>query len=121
MHINDRELEIPKGVDGYDQLAKVRPLLKKLSKSFPQYMYPTREQAIDEGIVAFKGRVKYLQYMKMKPVKKGIKIWIRAEATTGYIQQKDVYLGSRKKQGLPESNKGVYFEIVQIVQAIVLQ
>ena len=112
LHINDRESEIPKHAEHYDILAKVRPLMKKFSKSFPLYMYPSREQAIDEGMVAFKGRVKYLQYMKMKPVKRGIKVWIRADSPSGYVQQFDVYLGSRKKQGLPASKNGVYFDVV---------
>ena len=113
LHISDREREIPQGQPGYDQLAKVRPLLKKFGKSFPTFMKPFKEQTIDEGMVAFKGRVKYLQYLPMKPVKRGIKMWLRADALSGYIQQMDVYLGSREKQGQRKSKNGVYFDVVE--------
>ena len=33
------------------------------------------------------------QYMPMKPVKWGFKVWVRADAVTGYFCDCDVYIG----------------------------
>ena len=37
---------------------------------------PGQNQTIDEGMVAFKGRFSYMQYMLAKPIKRGIKVWL---------------------------------------------
>ena len=33
------------------------------------------------------------QYMPMKPVKRGFKVWVRADAVNGYFCDFDVYVG----------------------------
>ena len=33
------------------------------------------------------------QYMPMKPVKRGFKVWVRADAVTGYFCDLDIYVG----------------------------
>ena len=33
------------------------------------------------------------QYMPLKPVKKGFKVWVGADAVNGYFSQFDVYTG----------------------------
>ena len=33
------------------------------------------------------------QFMPMKPVKRGFKVWVRADAVTGYFCDLDVYVG----------------------------
>ena len=50
---------------------------------------PHREQSIDEAMVKYKGRVKFLQYMPMKPCKRGIKfgvVVIRTMATSASLK-----------------------------------
>jgi hypothetical protein len=39
---------------------------------------PNKEQSIDEGMIAFKGRLSFKQYLPAKPTKFGIKVWERA-------------------------------------------
>ena len=39
------------------------------------------------------GRSSMKQYMPMKPVKRGFKVWVRADAVTGYFCDLDVYVG----------------------------
>jgi len=108
-HVNDREKELPKGHRQYDELGKVRWLIEHLNEMFPKYMNPTRQQSIDEGLIKYCGRCKFVQYMKNKPVKRGIKLWVRADARRHYCQQFKVYLG---KGSEPPSKTGVYFEVV---------
>lgn len=44
---------------------------------------PSRELAVDESMVAHKGRTQHLQYMPAKPTKWGLKVWMVAESATG--------------------------------------
>ena len=109
LHISGRNMEIGKGNDGYDKLAKVRPVIKSLLMSFPKYMHPSKCQAIDEGMIAFKGRVSYLQYNKAKPIKRGIKAFLRCESRTGYLYQFEIYLGKAEQK---PTVTGVYFDVI---------
>jgi len=42
-----------------------------------------RDVSVDEAMVAFKGRSTLKQYMPMKPVKQGFKVWMLVDAHTG--------------------------------------
>ncbi|XP_050302812.1 piggyBac transposable element-derived protein 4-like [Anthonomus grandis grandis] len=44
-------------------------------------------------MVSFKGRSSLKQYMPQKPVKRGIKLWSRCDAKTGYTYDANVYCG----------------------------
>ena len=45
---------------------------------------PGKDMSVDEGMVKFKGRLFFKQYMPKKPVKYGIKVWMAAHSKTGY-------------------------------------
>ena len=49
--------------------------------------------AVDKTLVATKGRTKMLQYIPSKATKFGVKFWVLAESSTGYIQHMNCYLG----------------------------
>ncbi|XP_071486003.1 piggyBac transposable element-derived protein 3-like [Diadema antillarum] len=51
-----------------------------------------RKQSINESMILFKGRSTLKQYNPMKPIKRGYKIWARAD-NSGYIGQFEVYQG----------------------------
>ena len=44
-------------------------------------------------MVLFKGRSSMKQFMPKKPVKRGYKIWVRANPVTAYMSQFDIYTG----------------------------
>ena len=44
-------------------------------------------------MVKFKGRSSLKQYLPKKPVKRGFKIWMRANSDSGYISKFEVYEG----------------------------
>ncbi len=48
---------------------------------------------IDEAMIPFKGRLRFKQYMKDKPMKWGIKVFALADAPTGYVKRLQVYTG----------------------------
>jgi len=109
LHVSDRNAEVAKGNQGHDKLAKIRPLITSLLSTFPKYMHASQHQAIDEGMIAFKGRVSYLQFCPFKPCRRGIKTYMRTHSNTGYLYEFEVYLG--KKENKPTIH-GVYFDVV---------
>ena len=61
-------------------------------------MTPHRVQSIGEAMVKFKGHLKFLQDMPLKPVKLAIKIWCRCDSSNDYLCQMDVYVGKDETQ-----------------------
>ena len=49
--------------------------------------------SINEGMIAYKGRLSFRQFMPAKPTKYGIKVWMAAAAKNGCISNFAVYLG----------------------------
>ena len=67
------------------QEAKVRKFLDLIVPLF-ESEYSTQENvSIDEAMIPFKGRLRFKQYMKDKPTKWGIKVFVLADATNGYV------------------------------------
>ena len=83
-----------------DKAWKMRPVIKHLNNSFSHAMSPTTQQAIDEHMVKFKGQHAIKQYMPMKLIKGGLKMWCRNDFATGYLFQFDMNGGKQ------ESNVG---------------
>ena len=48
--------------------------------------------SINEGMIAYKGRLSFRQFMPAKPTKYGIKVWMAAAAKNGCISNFAVYL-----------------------------
>ena len=45
----------------------------------------------------FKGRCSFKQYLPLKPVKRGIKVWMRCDVSTGYTYDMNVYARRKKR------------------------
>ena len=65
---------------------------------------PHCEVSVDEAMIKFQGRSSLKQYMPLKPVKCGIKVWVLADSHNGYFQKFEVYSG--KKEESPEKVLG---------------
>ena len=83
------------GEPTYSKLQKVEPILTYMNTKFSEIFIPGKEQSIDEAMIPFKGRSSMKQYMPKKPVRRGFKIWMRADATTGYVCEFDPYTGRK--------------------------
>ena len=81
----------------YDRLWKIRPVITAISEKFLNTYNPHNTVSIDEAMIPFKGRCSLKQYLPLKPVKRGIKVWVRADAINGYVSELNVYVG---KQGI---------------------
>lgn len=110
IHVSDRTAECAKGTVGYDPLFKIRPVLEACAESFLEYSAPYHHQTIDEAMVKFAGRCSYVQFLPAKPIRRGIKVWVRSDSDSGYANEFEVYIG-KKMSGRP-SKSGLYFDIV---------
>lgn len=103
-HLNDNTKASKRDEPGYDKLFKLRPLIDLLNDRFSRECSMSKSQSIDECMVKFKGRSSLKQYMPMKPIKRGYKIWARADSSSGYLYQFEVYCG--KTEGVVEVGLG---------------
>ena len=103
------------GHENFYKLFKVRNFLQDLTTKYRLNYNPHREQATDEAMIKYKGRTSLKQYMVMKPIKRGIKMWCRADSTNGYLCEFSIYtmkLGQGAKHGLE------YFAVSNLCQQI---
>ena len=105
IHFADNSTLTQRGQPGYDRLGKVRPVMKALKERFLANYSPNCEQAVDEAMISFQGRSSLKQYLPAKPVKRGIKVWCRADSHNGYLSEIQVYTG-QSATGEREVNLG---------------
>jgi len=91
--VNNNEKNLPKTDPNHDKLHKLRPLIDDLNKAIGSTYQPSKCVSIDESMIPFKGRSSLKQYMHLKPVKRGYKVWCSADAQTGYVMKFSIYTG----------------------------
>mgnify|MGYP001799727235 CR=1 FL=1 len=75
-----------------DTLYKIRPLINSMNNNYMKLYNVSRNVTIDESMILFKDRHSIKQYNPIKPIKRGYKVWVRADMS-GYITKFDVYQG----------------------------
>ena len=84
-----------------DKLRKVTPFLLHFQKVCRELYQPYQNVAVDERIVKSKHRSGIRQFIKNKPVKFGIKLWVLTDSSNGYTSNIYVYTG---KEGTEKTN-----------------
>ena len=93
-HLNDNINYVPRGGENFDPLFKVRPLYDVTRRRFLDVYTPFQFISVDEGMVPWKGRLSFRQYLPNKPDKFGMKLYILCDSTNGYMSLFDVYTGA---------------------------
>ena len=107
IHFVDNSSLLPPNDPNYDRLCKVRQFLTLIEEQFVSLYRPHCQCAVDEAMIKYKGRSSLKQYMPMKPVKRGIKVWARADSTNGYISRFQVYTGKENSSETGLGNRVV--------------
>jgi hypothetical protein len=84
LHINDNTQAKPCNDPQYDKLHKIRPLLNKICDNTQKAYMPHQQLSIDEAMVLFKRRSSLKQFMPLKPIKRGYKIWCICDAVKAW-------------------------------------
>ena len=79
--------------DKTDKLFKVRHFNDLITTQLSENYTLHQPVTIDEAIIPYKGRLSFKQYMKNKPTKWGIKVFVLSDATNGYIYRLQIYTG----------------------------
>ena len=94
LHFVDNETLPARGEQGFSRLQKVEPVISHMKDKFKSVYYPHCQCSIDEAMIPFKGRSSMKQYLPLKPVKRGFKVWAMADSLNGYICDFNVYTGA---------------------------
>lgn len=98
LNFNDSTQEPHRGAAGYDRLFKISPIISHVRSKCLQSFRPSQNISVDEGMIAYRGRISFRQYMPAKPTKHGIKVWMAADSSNGYVLNFDIYLGKEAGQ-----------------------
>ena len=85
LHVSDHATNVGRNDPNCDKLGKIWPLLQMIEQTFQGHFMPGKYQTIDEGMIAFKGQLNYMQYMPAKPIK--YKVYLQCDAETPYLHQ----------------------------------
>jgi len=105
LHVVDPDEE-----DEEDKLRKVSSFLDFFKQKCKDLYQPFQGVAVDERMVKSKHQSGIRQYIKNKPTKWGIKLWVLADSLNGYICDFDVYIGRNAQQEL--SPNGLGYDVV---------
>ena len=75
-----------------------------------------RELSVDEAMVGFKGRLSFIQYLPKKPTKWGMKAFVLADSSTGYVYNWRLYTGMCKEQQVPYVWGKRFYNFAKIVE-----
>ena len=98
-----------------DRLHKIRQFLTMIGERYQALYHPHCQCAIDEAMVPYKGHSSLKQYMPQKPIKRGFKVWVRADSTNGYVSQFQVYTGKESSS----TEKGLGSRVVKDLTATI--
>ena len=95
-----------------DKLAPIRDVAERFIHNCQKYYNPGSHLTIDEQLVPFRGRCPFRVYMKSKPAKYGIKVWILADVETSYCKNFQIYLGKQGRAPEVDQGKRVVMDLV---------
>lgn len=75
------------------KLAKITPVLRYLNSKFPNLYNLKQDIAIDESLTLYKGRLSWVQAIRSKAARFGIKSYELCESRTGYLWKFIIYTG----------------------------
>ena len=88
----------------------MRKLLDIVTSNFEQEYNLGESITVDEAKIPFKNRLSFKQYMKDKPVKHGIKVFVLADGKYAYIKRIQIYTG--KNSCLSQNELGISSQVV---------
>lgn len=115
IHVSDPALEGRSG-----KLRKVSEFTDAIKQKCKELYQPYQNVSIDERIVKSKHRSGIRQYIKNKPVKFGLKLWVLADSKNGYTYDFDVYAGKDGKEMTREHGLG-YSVVMKLMSPLMNQ
>lgn len=103
-----------------DKLRKVADFVAQFKSKCQSLYQPTQNISIDERMVKSKHRSGIRQYIKNKPTKFGIKLWVLADSCNGYTCDFDIYAGKNGGQVIGPNGLG-YDVVMRLINPLLNQ
>ena len=87
-----------------DKLEAIRKVVDVFTERCVKTYNPHEILTVDERLAVFRGKCPFRIYMKSKPGRYGIKIWICADAQNAYVSNLQIYTGMQANK--KETNQG---------------
>jgi hypothetical protein len=98
-HSADNSLEPKRESKDYNKISKIKNSTEILRRNFQKNDNFGHYGTIDESMIKFKGRSSLKQYLPLKPIKRGYKVWCLCDSITGYLFNYQIYLGKEETSG----------------------
>ena len=98
MDFSDSTKEPACSAENFYCLLKVRTVIDYVRSRCQNNFKPTKNISVDEGMIAFRGRLSFKQYIPTKPTMYSIKVWMAADSSNRYVLNFDFYLGKEANQ-----------------------
>ncbi|XP_033763364.1 piggyBac transposable element-derived protein 4-like, partial [Pecten maximus] len=108
LHLSNNTLAVPRGEEGYTPLQKLGSPYQELLQRFQEVYNPSQCVAVDEGMIAWRGNLKFRVYSPDKPIKYGIKLYMLCDSKNGYCSRVELYTGRPSEV----SEYGVTYDLV---------
>jgi len=96
LHLANNSLQPKQESKDYSKIYKVKNFIEILRRNFQKNYNFGRYGTIDESMIKFKGRSSIKQYLPLKPIKRGYKVWCLCDPITGYLFNYQIYLGKEE-------------------------
>ncbi len=93
---HDTENDRKKGTPDYDPLHRLQPLYTTIRQACKALWQPRKHIAIDERMVATKAKTGLRQYMKVKPTKWSVKLFVLVDSSNRYTSDFSIYTGKSR-------------------------
>ncbi|CAM4832794.1 unnamed protein product, partial [Rotaria magnacalcarata] len=116
IHLADNSKMASKNSCNYNKLYRINDFLSILKRNFQKNYSLGSCISLDEAMIKFKGRSSIKQYQPLKPTKKGYKVWVLAESSTGYVYNFEIYTGKNTERclslvhGIEMKNRQLFFD-----------
>ena len=104
LHVVDPVTEDPS-----NKLRKIESVVASFRARCRQLYQPSQNIAVDERMVKSRNRSGIRQFMKDKPTKWGIKLWVAADSSNGYTCDFEIYTGKKSRDSLQH---GLGYDVV---------
>ena len=86
-------VDIAELCDTYSRYAKIEPIHSYLVEPWQSLLTLECEASVDKALLLWKGRLSWKEYIKTKQARFGMKTFVLAEASSGYIRNSIIYTG----------------------------
>ena len=99
LHLANNSLKPKRESKDYSKIYKVKNFTEILRKNAQKNYNFGCCGTIDESMIKFKGRSSIKQYLPLKPIKRGYKVWCLCYPITAYLFNYQIYLGKEETSG----------------------